>query len=84
MLKAIYNWIVENKEWFFDGLGVVLFTSIATIIVKRIQSKRQSDGISQSQAGGDGSTNLQIGGDLKVFNNKEGKNVRKKKSNGRQ
>ncbi len=83
MLQVIYNWIIDNQEWFFDGLGVVLLTGIVTFIAKIVQSKRRNDNIAQSQSGGDGSINFQIGRDLKISSNKEGKNVRKKKSNGR-
>lgn len=25
MFKIIYNWIIENSEWVFSGIGVTLF-----------------------------------------------------------
>lgn len=50
------NWIVENKEWLFSGIGVVAIGFLA----KQFYS---SKGKKQIQKSGDNSTNIQIGGD---------------------
>lgn len=59
------NWIIENKEWFLSGLGVLIVTLIGELI-KLLLTKHKDDNngfksINQVQKGGKGSTNIQIG-----------------------
>ena len=55
------DWIIANKEWLFSGLLV----AVPIAIIGWILSRRRST-LSQRQRGGKGSTNIQVGGDLKI------------------
>ena len=57
------EWIIENKEWLFSGIAIALPLSI----VGRIISNR---GDKQVQKGGKNSTNIQVGGDFKIGDDK--------------
>lgn len=39
----ILQWINDNKEWFFSGIGVVLITTLGTIIKKLFFKKKSND-----------------------------------------
>lgn len=54
------NWIIDNKEWLFSGLGIFLITLIIGIFKKRGSSN------SQSLKSGSNSTNVQAKGDVNV------------------
>ena len=58
----IIQWINDNKEWFFSGVGVVLITSFGAIIKKIFFKKNNSDAqetvIKQNSVG---KHNVQIG-----------------------
>jgi len=51
----MFNWIAENKEWVFSGLGVAIITIVVSFLVR---SHNQSN--SQRQSSGDHSTNIQM------------------------
>jgi hypothetical protein len=53
------EWIVENKEWIFSGIGVF----VLGIIYALFKKKKKSKSIKMKQKSGDNSTNTQIGGD---------------------
>jgi len=53
------DWIQDNKEWFFSGLGVFLVGLLFTVIRKR----RNRKNINMKQKSGSDSTNIQIGRD---------------------
>lgn len=53
------NWIIENKEWLFSGIAITIPLTIISWLIS-------SRGKKQVQKGGDGSTNIQVGGDFKV------------------
>lgn len=57
------NWIIENKEWFLSGLGILIITSIYGFIKLLLNKNKENNdqGINQRQKGGEGSTNIQIG-----------------------
>ena len=55
-------WLIDNKEWLFSGVAI----AIPVAFIGFIFSGRS---IRQSQRGGGKSTNIQIGGDVKI--NKE-------------
>lgn len=55
------DWIIENKEWLFSGIAIAIPLAIAGWILSS-KNKRQV------QKGGEGSTNIQVGGN---FNMKE-------------
>jgi hypothetical protein len=53
------DWINQNKEWFFSGLGVTIITIVAGWLFN--SSKNKS--IKQIQSSGNNSSNIQVGGD---------------------
>lgn len=53
------NWIIENKEWLFSGFAI----AVPLAIIGWFFSSR---GVNQVQKSGDNSTNLQVGGNLKI------------------
>lgn len=54
------NWIIENKEWIFSGIGVFILGLIVTIITR----KKKGKSLKMNQKSGSNSTNIQIGGDF--------------------
>lgn len=62
------EWIIENKEWIFSGIGVSAILVFGGIIFKK---KRIDDSnIQQKQKSGKNSINIQIG---KIENTKDRK-----------
>ncbi|WP_288342882.1 hypothetical protein [uncultured Roseivirga sp.] len=53
------DWIIENKEWIFSGIGVFVLGIVYAFFKKRKKSKS----LKMKQKSGDNSTNIQIGGD---------------------
>lgn len=60
-LDVIMTFLAENKEWLFSGIGIAVITLIGRFFFK----KRQATS-TQSIRAGDGSTNIQSGGDVKI------------------
>lgn len=56
------EWINENKEWIFSGIGAVVIGVVIRAILERKKSKR----LTQNQKSGRNSTNIQAGGDIKL------------------
>lgn len=57
------EWIIDNKEWLFSGLGVAI---IVGLFAWSRQIKHR-----QVQKGGHGSTNIQAGGDIDIGRRKD-------------
>lgn len=57
------NWINENKEWIFSGVGVVIITFILNYFFKEKI-------FSQKQKSGKKSNNYQAGKDITINNKK--------------
>jgi hypothetical protein len=57
------NWINENKEWIFRGVGVVIITFILNYFFK-------DKSTSQKQKSGKKSNNYQSGKDITINNKK--------------
>jgi hypothetical protein len=57
------EWIIKNKDWIFSGIGI----SMPIAIIGWIFSSRRN---SQKQRSGNGSTNIQVGGNFKIEKNK--------------
>lgn len=53
------QWIIDNVEWIFSGIGVFVLSGIITLIIKNRKAKI----ITMKQKSGSNSTNIQIGGD---------------------
>jgi len=62
------DWILDNKEWIFSGIGVSIFGLISFLIKKRTKS------IKQVQKGGDYSTNIQSARDININKDRKGSN----------
>lgn len=60
------EWIVENKDWLFSGVAIALPLAILGWFISSRKNK-------QIQKGGDNSTNIQVGGNLEIGNNKDDK-----------
>lgn len=60
------EWILANKEWLFSGVAIAIPLALVGWLVS-------SGGNKQSQKGGSGSTNIQIGGSFKMGGNKDDK-----------
>lgn len=57
------EWIIENKEWLFGGILI----SVPLAVIGWIISVR---GNKQIQKGGNGSNNIQVGGNLEIGRDK--------------
>ena len=57
------EWIIENKEWLFSGIAIALPLSIVGWIISNRGDK-------QVHKGGKNSTNIQVGGDFKIGDDK--------------
>ncbi|WP_209403715.1 LPXTG cell wall anchor domain-containing protein [Pseudozobellia sp. WGM2] len=54
------DWIIENKDWLFSGLGISIIGFGYYLIRRKKRNKEQM------QKGGKNSTNLQAGGDINI------------------
>lgn len=57
------EWIVENKDWLFSGAAIALPIAVISWFISSRKTK-------QVQKGGNNSTNIQIGGNLKIDRDK--------------
>ncbi|BCB61895.1 hypothetical protein HaloA020_25960 [Halomonas sp. A020] len=63
----IFDWINQNRDWFFSGIGVTLLTFSAYIFRFFIRRKQpQGNTQSTSQIANDNIVNIQGGGDLAI------------------
>lgn len=58
------NWIIDNKEWVFSGIGVFVLAIIWNWLCRR----KRASSINQTQTSGTRSNNYQSAGDLSVSN----------------
>jgi len=61
-MENLLLWLDTNKQWFFEGLGVALIVGLGSILYSRSQAR----GAKQNQRSGDGSTNIQAGGNVHI------------------
>ena len=54
-------WVIDNKQWLFSGVGVVVVTLMGRLIFK----KRYASS-TQTIRSGDSSTNVQAGRDVNI------------------
>ena len=54
------DWIIENKEWVFSGIGVF----VLGLLISFFASKGKRKSKKMKQKSGSNSTNIQIGGDF--------------------
>lgn len=55
----ILNWIYQNKEWIFSGIGITVLTILATLLFKKKDKKSSKNSIEQLNQG-DNSTQIGI------------------------
>lgn len=62
------EWIIDNKEWFFSGVGVFILGLIITFFSWLFRKKQLDDNInvSMKQKGGKNSKNYQSNGDMTI------------------
>lgn len=48
------NWILENKEWIFSGIGVMIITFVITLIL----NKKKENSISQNITNGENNSQV--------------------------
>ena len=54
------QWIIDNKDWIFSGIGIVILSFVIRLFIKKQAN------IKQSQKSGKNSTNYQAGGDMTI------------------
>lgn len=57
------QWIIDNKEWVFSGIGVFALTLLVGFFVRNKSTTKQT------QKSGPNSINYQAGGDIKIGRN---------------
>ena len=57
-MMTFYSWILENKQWLFEGVGVTLLIGIGWYVKKIFYNDNPNK---QIQTSGDGSVNIQSG-----------------------
>lgn len=57
----LMDFLWNNREWLFSGLGVLVVGGVAKWLLGRASKPPRDGGINQHQSGGHGSTNVQIG-----------------------
>jgi hypothetical protein len=55
------EWLSNNYQWVFSGIGTSLVILIITILLKK---NKEAKNIKMKQKSGDNSLNIQIGGDV--------------------
>ena len=60
-MDKIINWISENKEWFFSGIGVTAVTLILVAIKKVFCKKKQEKNQTRIEQVNYGTKSTQIG-----------------------
>jgi hypothetical protein len=56
------NWIINNTEWIFSGIGVAIISFIIGLFLKNKSTKK----LTMKQKSGNNSTNIQVGGNCNV------------------
>jgi len=72
---AIMEWVKQNYQWLFDGIGAALLVAVLGWGCTKLFAKKSKAAPSQSQASGQNSVNVQGGNDVVVGdinNNRKG------------
>ena len=64
-MEEIMKWLSTNKEWFFSGIGVLLFSFIIKIFCNFFNRKKEKT-INQVQKSGNKSINVQSARDINI------------------
>jgi len=71
-LEKFVAWVIDNKEWLFSGVGVVVVVWVGRLIFKKTFASS-----TQTIRSGDSSTNVQAGRDVNIATKKKGNDVEK-------
>lgn len=69
-MDELIKWVMDNKEWLFSGIGIVVLVWIVRTIFKR----RETNSAQSIQTGKD-SINFQAGRDVNLNNRPKSKDV---------
>jgi hypothetical protein len=69
-IVKVFDWLIQNEQWLFSGIGVAIVSWIGALIFKRNNSSS-----SQTIRSGNNSTNFQAGRDVNIGSNKKGTDV---------
>jgi len=72
-LDKLTNWILDNKEWLFSGIGVLIL-----ILIGRFIKGKQAES-SQSIRSKNDSTNIQAGRDVRINSKPKDNDVEEEK-----
>jgi len=61
MDMRIINWVVENKEWFFSGIGVTVLLGIIAFVRKLFRKESKGEKEIRIEQKNDGGNSTQIG-----------------------
>lgn len=56
------EWIIENKEWLFSGIGLLVLSTIGGLFYKKSKGEKNNQGIKS----GDHSINIQGSSDIRI------------------
>lgn len=69
-MSGFASWVIENKEWLFSGVGLVILAWIVRKLFRRTR-----DTSSQAIRAGDNSANIQAGRDVNIKATKSASDV---------
>jgi hypothetical protein len=69
-LEEFVAWVIDNKQWLFSGVGLVVVAWVGRLIFK----KRYASS-TQTIRSADSSTNVQAGRDVNIGTKKKGNDV---------
>ena len=72
-MEYFVSWVIDNKEWLFSGVGVVVVAWLARLIFKRVCASP-----TQTIRSGDRSTNIQAARDVNISTKRLGNDVEKR------
>lgn len=64
-LWILLGWLIDNKEWVFSGIGLPICAWIISLFVRKRKASTKLPA-SQSQTGGNNSTNIQGGNNVNI------------------
>jgi len=71
-LEDFVAWVIDNVEWLFSGVGLVVLAWVGRLIFKKTHASS-----TQTIRSGDSSTNVQAGRDVNISTKKMGNDVEK-------
>ncbi|MBD3307715.1 hypothetical protein GF348_15135 [candidate division KSB3 bacterium] len=69
-MEDFIAWVVENKNWLFSGVGMMVLAWVGRLIFKKASASSK-----QTIRSGDDSTNVQAGRDVHISTKRKGNDV---------